>query len=170
MFNLETRIKWPNDIVMDNKKIAGIIIDSSIKGNIINYIVIGIGINLKVNVEKINLFLKDTIGLKQKITSIHNKASVRYGDRLILLKKILEMIEYYLNLVQNDTEYTKLFQIYKQLSNTIGKSICVYSHDNKEYLAFAYDIDPDCGLLIKKENNIIEKIYLGEISIREIDS
>ncbi|HEX6672933.1 MAG TPA: biotin--[acetyl-CoA-carboxylase] ligase, partial [Nitrososphaeraceae archaeon] len=79
LFNLETRIKWPNDIVIDNKKIAGILIDSSIKNNIINYVVIGIGINLKVDAEKIDLYLKHTIGL-QKITSIHNVTSIRYGD------------------------------------------------------------------------------------------
>jgi BirA family transcriptional regulator, biotin operon repressor / biotin---[acetyl-CoA-carboxylase] ligase len=169
-FNLETRIKWPNDIVIDNKKIAGIIMDSSIKDNIINYIVIGIGINLKVEVEKINSYLKHTVEPKQKITSIHNETSVRYGDELILLKKLLERIEYYLILVQNNIENIKLIQIYKHLSNTIGKNIYVYSHDNKKYSAFAYDIDNDCGLLIKKENNNREKVYFGEISIREIDS
>ena len=169
LFNLETRIKWPNDIVIDNKKIAGILIDSSIKNNIINYVVIGIGINLKVDAEKIDLYLKHTIGL-QKITSIHNVTSIRYGDRLILLKKILERIEHYLILVQNDIDNTKLIQIYKQLSNTIGKSIYVYSHDNKKYRAFAYDIDNDCGLLIQNESNNREKIHFGEISIREMDS
>ena len=170
LFNLETRIKWPNDIVIDNKKIAGILIDSSIKNDIINYIVIGIGINLKVEVKIINSYLKHTVGLEQKITSIHNETSVRSGDKLILLKKLLERIEHYLILAQNNIENTKLIQIYKQLSNTIGKSIYVYSHENKKYCAFAEDIDNDCGLLIKKESNNREKIYFGEISIREIDS
>ncbi|HJT84329.1 MAG TPA: biotin--[acetyl-CoA-carboxylase] ligase [Nitrososphaeraceae archaeon] len=167
LFNLETRIKWPNDIVIDNKKIAGILIDSSIKNDIINYIVIGIGINLNVEVKLINSYLKHTVGLAQKITSIHNETSVRSGDRLILLKKLLERIEYYLILAQNNIENTKLIQIYKQLSNTIGKSIYVYSHENKKYSAFAYDIDNDCSLLIKKEDKNREKIYFGEISIRE---
>ncbi|HET8794524.1 MAG TPA: biotin--[acetyl-CoA-carboxylase] ligase [Nitrososphaeraceae archaeon] len=167
LFNLETRIKWPNDIVIDNKKIAGILIDSSIKNDIINYIVIGIGINLKVEVKIINSYLKHTVGLEQKITSIHNETSVRSGDKLILLKKLLERIEHYLILAQNNIENTKLIQIYKQLSNTIGKSIYVYSHENKKYCAFAYDIDNDCSLLIKKEGNIKEKIYFGEISIRD---
>jgi BirA family biotin operon repressor/biotin-[acetyl-CoA-carboxylase] ligase len=55
--NLETRIKWPNDIVIDDKKLAGIIIDSSINDSNIDYVVIGIGINMMVDIIKIDLSL-----------------------------------------------------------------------------------------------------------------
>ena len=165
--NLETRIKWPNDIVIDNKKIAGIIIDSSINKNNIEYIVIGIGINIVVDILKINLFLSSIDRLSQKATSLQNEVKEISFDRFILLKRLLERMEYYLFLVQNKTDNTKIIEHYKKLSNILGKSIYVYRKDVKEFNAIAKDIDSDGGLILKRENKIIEKIYCGEISIRE---
>ena len=166
-YNLETRIKWPNDIVIDNKKIAGIIIDSSINKNNIEYIVIGIGINIVVDILKINLFLSSSDRLSQKATSLQNELKEISFDRFILLKRLLERMEYYLFLVQNTTENTKIIEHYKKLSNILGKSIYVYGKDVKEFSAIAKDIDRDGGLILKRENKIIEKIYYGEISIRQ---
>jgi biotin-(acetyl-CoA carboxylase) ligase len=76
-------------------------------------------------------------------------------------------MEYYLFLVQNKTDNTKIIEHYKKLSNILGKSIYVYRKDVKEFNAIAKDIDSDGGLILKRENKIIEKIYCGEISIRE---
>jgi len=165
--NLETRIKWPNDIVIDNKKIAGIIIDSSINASNIDYIVIGVGINIVVDILKINLFLPSSDKLTQKVTSLQNEVKEKLIDRFILLKKLLERIEYYLFLLQNEIDNTKIIESYKKLSNTLGKNIYVYGKDVKEFRAIAKDIDSDGGLILKRENNILEKIYFGEISIRE---
>ena len=72
-------------------------------------------------------------------------------------------------LVQNRTDNIKIIKIYKKLCDTLGKSIYVYGKDIKEFCAIAKDIDLDGGLVLKRENKIIEKIYCGEISIREIE-
>ena len=165
--NLETRIKWPNDIVIDDKKIAGIIIDSSINDSNIDYVVIGIGINMTVDIIKIDLSLASSDPLPQKVTSIQNENKEKCIDRFLLLKQLLKRIEYYLFLVENEKEKRKIIEIYKKLSNTLGKSIYVYGKDIKGYYAIAKDIDIDGGLILKRENKILEKIYCGEISIRE---
>ena len=165
--NLETRIKWPNDIVIDDKKIAGIIIDSSINDSNIDYVVIGIGINMMVDIIKIDLSLASSDLLPQKVTSIQNENKEKCIDRFLLLKQLLKRIEYYLFLVENEKEKRKIIEIYKKLSNTLGKSIYVYGKDIKGYYAIAKDMDLDGGLILKRENKILEKIYCGEISIRE---
>lgn len=166
-YNLETRIKWPNDIVINNKKIAGIIIDSSIEDSNIEYVVIGIGINIVVDTIKINLSLASIDLLSQKVTSIQNEIKEKGIDRFLLLKQLLKRIEYYLFLVENEKDNTKIIEIYKKFSNTLGKSVYVYGKDIKGYCAIAKDMDIDGGLILKRENKIIEKIYFGEISIRE---
>ena len=51
---LEFKIKWPNDIFIDEKKIGGILIENSIKKNIIEYIVIGFGLNIVSNPKQLN--------------------------------------------------------------------------------------------------------------------
>jgi BirA family biotin operon repressor/biotin-[acetyl-CoA-carboxylase] ligase len=165
--NLETRIKWPNDIVIDDKKLAGIIIDSSINDSNIDYVVIGIGINMMVDIIKIDLSLASSDLLPQKVTSIQNENKEKSIDRFLLLKQLLKRIEYYLFLVENEKEKRKIIEIYKKLSNTLGKSIYVYGKDIKGYYAIAKDMDLDGGLILKRENKILEKIYCGEISIRE---
>ena len=165
-YNLETRIKWPNDIVINNKKISGIIIDSSINNSNIDYMVIGIGVNIIVDILKINLSLASLDLLTQKVTSIQNEIKEKCIDRFLLLKQLLKRIEYYLFLVENEKDNTKIIEIYKKLSNTIGKSIFVYGKNIKGYSAIAENIDIDGGLLLKRQN-IIEKIYYGEISVKE---
>lgn len=167
--NLETRIKWPNDIVIDDKKLAGIIIDSSINDSNIDYVVIGIGINMMVDIIKIDLSLASSDLLPQKVTSIQNENKEKSIDRFLLLKQLLKRIEYYLFLVENEKEKRKIIEIYKKLSNTLGKSIYVYGKDIKGYYAIAKDMDLDGGLILKRENKILEKIYCGEISIRETE-
>lgn len=166
-YNLETRIKWPNDIIINNKKIAGIIIDSSIYNSNIEYIVIGIGVNIAVDIHKIDSSLASFDLLKQKVTSIQYEIKERCNDRFLLLKQLLKKIEHYLFLVENEKNNTKIIQIYKKFSNTIGKSVYVYGKDIKGYCAIAEDIDIDGGLILKRGNKKIEKIYYGEISIRE---
>ena len=52
--NLDFKIKWPNDIFVDEKKIGGILIENSIKNNIIEYIIIGFGLNIVSNPENLN--------------------------------------------------------------------------------------------------------------------
>ena len=165
-YNLETRIKWPNDIVINNKKISGIIIDSSINNSNIDYIVIGIGVNIIVDILKINLSLASLDLLTQKVTSIQNEIKEKCIDRFLLLKQLLKRIEYYLFLIENEKDNIKIIEIYKKLSNTIGKSIFVYGKNIKGYSAIAENIDIDGGLLLKRQN-IIEKIYYGEISVKE---
>ncbi len=166
--SLESRIKWPNDILIDNKKIAGIIIDSSINANNIEYVVLGIGINLMVDVFLINFYLSINNMLSHKVTSLAHELKGKCIDRFHLLKHLLEKIEYYLLLVENESDNSKIIDIYKRLCSTLGKSISIYRNNIKEYSAIAKDIDSDGGLIIHRENQAIEKIYFGEISIREI--
>ncbi len=166
-YNLKTQIKWPNDIVINNKKIAGILIDSSIGDSNIEYVVIGIGINIVVDIIKINFSLASIDLLSQKVTSIQNEIKEKGINQILLLKQLLKRIEYYLFLAENEKDNTKIIEIYKKVSNTLGKSVYVYGKDIKGYCAIAKDIDTDGGLILKRENKLIEKIYFGEISIRE---
>jgi BirA family biotin operon repressor/biotin-[acetyl-CoA-carboxylase] ligase len=62
-YNVDSKIKWPNDIIINNKKIAGIIIETSAEQDIINWIVAGIGVNinneLPKELEEISISLKE---------------------------------------------------------------------------------------------------------------
>lgn len=164
---LKTNIKWPNDILINEKKLAGILIDTNTNNSKNEYIVVGIGINIDVDIPKINLSIASNNILPTKVTSIHNEIKVTNIDRFILMKHLLGKIEFYLSLLEHDKYDTKIIEIYKKLSNTLGKRIIVYHEGLKKYSGIAKDIDNSGGLILERDDKLLEIIYSGEITIRE---
>ena len=164
---LKTSIKWPNDILINEKKLAGILIDTNTNNSKNDYIVVGIGINIDVDIPKINSSIASNNILPTKVTSIHNEIKVTNIDRFILMKHLLGKIEFYLSLLEHDKYDTKIIEIYKKLSNTLGKRIIVYHEGLKKYSGIVKDIDNSGGLILERDDKLLEIIYSGEITIRE---
>jgi BirA family biotin operon repressor/biotin-[acetyl-CoA-carboxylase] ligase len=165
--HLKTYIKWPNDILINDKKLAGILINSSVNNNNIDYIVIGIGINIKVNLNKIKLSIDPNNILPSEVTSLQHEIKRKRIDRFILLKHLLEKIEFYLSLLEHDKYHKKIIEIYKNLLNIVGKRIIVYQEGLKKYSGLVMDIDNNGGLILERDDKLREIIYSGEISIRK---
>jgi BirA family biotin operon repressor/biotin-[acetyl-CoA-carboxylase] ligase len=164
---LKTNIKWPNDILINEKKLAGILIDTNTNNSKNEYIVVGIGINIDVDIPKINSSIASNNILPTKVTSIHNEIKVTNIDRFILMKQLLGKIEFYLSLLEQDKYHAKIIEIYKKLSNTLGKRIIVYHEGLKEYSGIVKDIDNSGGLILERDDKLLEILYSGEITIRE---
>lgn len=154
---VETFIKWPNDITINNKKVAGILTELSTEVDKINYIVLGIGINTK------------TMKFSQEISEI---ATSLYKEgyeisRVDIVKAILEEFEkLYLQYV-NENVRKETLSICRKYSAIIGKDIYLIKEDEKE-LVRCLDINDDGNLIVRNENNIIQEIISGEISIRGV--
>jgi BirA family biotin operon repressor/biotin-[acetyl-CoA-carboxylase] ligase len=154
---VETFIKWPNDITINNKKVAGILTELSAEVDKINYIVLGIGINTK------------TMKFSQEISEI---ATSLYKEgyeisRVDIVKAILEEFEkLYLQYVNGNVRKETL-SICRKYSAIIGKDIYLIKEDEKE-LVRCLDINDDGNLIVRNENNIIKEIISGEISIRGV--
>ena len=58
--NIKPNVKWPNDVVIKGKKVAGMIVDASIESNLIESMVLGVGINFKVDIKHLESQLKRT--------------------------------------------------------------------------------------------------------------
>lgn len=150
----EGSIKWINDIYIQDKKIAGILCESSIdmKSDNIDYMVIGIGINVH-SYEKPDE-LKDVAGSIEDFTDTTI-------DRNNLITKILNnFYHYYSDL--NNTEY---LNIYRKHSYVLGKKIKVIQ-GLETFNAIAIDIDDKGGLIIEKEDHTRLTLTSGEISIK----
>lgn len=152
--NLNTKIKWVNDIYLNNKKICGILTESIIKDNS-SYVIVGIGLNV----------LKQTFDteLTSKVTTLEDETNIKYNI-LELIEKIV--YSFIINLHQMKTkEYIKT---YKEKSNVIGKNVEVNISNNKIY-GKAIDIDSDGELVIQTSDEII-KVFSGEITKLNIDN
>lgn len=152
---VETTIKWPNDIIINNKKVAGILTELSAEIERINYIVLGIGINVK------------TTEFSQEISEI---ATSLYKEgykisRVDIIRKILKEFEIlYLQYINKDSKEETL-DICRQYSAIIGKDVYLIKGEEKE-LVRCLDINQEGNLIVRTKNNIIREIISGEVSIR----
>ena len=151
-------IKWPNDLLIDQKKLGGVLIETSSgkKDNL--EIVIGIGINVFMK-------NKDSIEIDQDWTSLENYKN-RILDRNLIAANLLN------NLVQLTAKFKTIgFEGYKQAfenRNVLMNKDCeVLANGIVDYQGSVVGINDKGELLVKRNNEIINLRY-GEVSIREL--
>ncbi|MCK9267488.1 MAG: biotin--[acetyl-CoA-carboxylase] ligase [Alkaliphilus sp.] len=153
---LDALIKWPNDIVINGKKVCGILTEMAGELNKINYIVIGIGIN--VNVKD---FPEE---IKKHASSLFIEGNKKI-DRKILLVDILKKFENLYGAYMRNLNLNETLSIVRNYSAILGKNIRIIQGKSVK-MAGAVDINDDGLLLVETENGSRELISSGEISIR----
>ncbi len=140
------RLKWTNDVLIDGKKVCGILCE--LAGEVENpLIIVGIGINVNNPAPK----EFNAISLKD----VHGK---RLNRSEVLGKVLRSFAKYYRMLTGGD--WAKIRERWKELSDTLGKDVVVRVA-GREYKGKAIDIDEDGALLLEKDGKIV-RIYSGE--------
>ncbi len=147
---LEAQIKWPNDVFIHNKKFAGILTEMNAEVDKVNFVVIGIGLN--VNNDKKSLVAQAT-SLKEQLG--HSVS------RLSLLQELLRRMENNY-LLLGDKGSKVIIDKWRNFSFTLGRHVKVYCQ-NKHIEGCAVDIDQDGALLVRKASGIIQKISSGDV-------
>lgn len=150
-------IKWPNDLVIEGRKAAGILTEMSAEMDCIHYVVIGIGIN--VNTRKFPEELSQAISLRQ-VTG----HSFRRAELIALCMKFFE--DYYTRFEQTE-DLSLLIDDYNRLLVNQGQQVRVLE-PNHEYTGLALGINKEGELLVRCEDGHLEEIYAGEVSVRGI--
>ncbi len=143
MFGLDTKIKWPNDVLVDDKKICGILCETVSEHNRIKYVVIGIG----VNVERIDFEGE----IEYTATSVGNEYSgeIELDHNEIVIDIINNLDRYILRSgLFTEDENREIINRIRASSATVGKMVRVITPDS-EYDAKALDIADDGGLIVK---------------------
>jgi BirA family biotin operon repressor/biotin-[acetyl-CoA-carboxylase] ligase len=161
--NLNSRIKWPNDIVIEGKKVAGILVDLSTEGEKINYAVIGIGINANVDFSKTTLAIVNNDGNSSEhlsrytgVTSLKNELFNRSVDVSEMTQMLLEKLEhYYLKLESEGPENIR--NEWKKRADTLGKVVKVRKQ-NEIVEGIAIGIDVDGILLVKAHDSSVHRL------------
>lgn len=155
---LEVGIKWPNDLVVGTKKICGILTEMNAEIDYINYVVIGVGIN--VNVKK---FPEE---LSEKATSLFNEQG-KEVRRAVLMAKIMQLFEENYERFLKEQNLAFLQEAYNQLLVSRGREVTVLEPGH-EYHAHAIGINETGELLVRKEDGKEEAVFAGEVSVRGI--
>lgn len=155
---LPVGIKWPNDLVLEKKKICGILTEMELSENQIADVVIGVGIN--VNTTE---FPKE---LRDKATSLYLQKGCKV-ERESLLQQILKEFgqQYERFLEIQDLSFLK--DAYNQMLINKGKEVLVLEPGH-EYQAKALGVNEKGELLVKKNDGSVEAVFAGEVSVRGI--
>lgn len=154
----EARIKWPNDIVINGKKVCGILTEMSTEIQWINHVVIGVGIN--VNTENFPEELAETA------TSLYLENGKRQ-QRSLLIAEVLKQFERYYDLFINAGNLSAMQEQYNKLLVNCGREVKVLEPGH-EFTGQAVGINETGELLVRTEDGKIRQIYAGEVSVRGI--
>lgn len=150
----DVKIKWVNDIYIDGKKVCGILTEGSINADKkLDYAVVGIGINV---IASENGFPDDIKNIATAIFTENTEGNIKEKIVADVVNKFFDMYN------GKDTDYVNR---YKEYSYLTGKEINIISADSVR-LATVLGITDDCHLLVKNENDEIEEISSGDVSVR----
>lgn len=149
------RIKWVNDLLIDGKKICGILTEGAInpKNQSFDWVVLGIGINVYRPENDFNDEIKQIAGalFKEKKENLRNT----------LCAEFLNLFEEYCK----NLESKSFLEDYRNRLAFLGDGIFVL-REGEKIPAKALDVDDDCNLLVEYEDSSREYLYSGEITIR----
>ena len=136
LYKINAFLKWPNDVVIQGKKISGVITESNYLGNKLDYIVLGIGINVNFEINSLPTSIRSTSTTLQ--TELNKKVNL-----IKLLTELLNDLAFsYLNLPSHNSI---IIPEWKLLINTLNQKVII-SLNNVDYIGTATDIFEDGSL------------------------
>ncbi|MHB1686056.1 MAG: biotin--[acetyl-CoA-carboxylase] ligase [Ignavibacteriaceae bacterium] len=151
LFQLKMELKWPNDVLVNGKKICGILLESTSQGSKIERVVIGIGLNVNQALFQ-GSFNLDPTSIRLEVGEI--------VEREKLLAELLNSFEETIQKI--DSAPKEIMKDWKDRCNLIGEKISIIEDGTTKYGVFE-DLD-DEGFLLLKTKNKIEKIHFGDVS------
>ncbi len=154
--SVSPKIKWVNDIFIDNKKICGILTEAvtNFESGMLDCVVVGIGINVKTKNEDFPMELQNKAGsiFIDDDSFIRNQLTAEIINNVLKISKKLE-----------DKDF---MPAYKQRSMILGEHI-LYKKDNNWHEGYASDIDDYGGLIVFTADGQKITLNSGEVSIKK---
>lgn len=156
-------IKWPNDIVLEGRKLCGILTEMGSEMDRVNYVVVGIGINIGQEKDDFPENIRDK-AVSLKSYAMENRLNLPKIKRNDIIKETLIQLErLYGFLLEGNTR--AVTNEWRSASATLGKKVRVL-FKNSEYQGVAEDITEEGHLLVYCDDGQLREIVSGEISVR----
>lgn len=158
---INAKIKWPNDIVCSGMKLCGILTEMNAELDEINYLIVGIGINVNLDKEDFHEELHSTA------TSIKMEKGSTVS-RKELVKSILNNFEAYYKAFLKTGSISRFMSEYREKSAVIGKEVNIIS-STVQLKGKVLDISEEGQLLVQLEDGTVKEIISGEVSLRGLE-
>jgi BirA family transcriptional regulator, biotin operon repressor / biotin---[acetyl-CoA-carboxylase] ligase len=150
---LDVGIKWPNDVLIGDKKVCGILTEVNASINKLNYVVVGIGIDMNVDVP---LFPPD---LQKGATSLKHELDTEINGAMLVQKFLLNFEKLYKEFT--DDKFPEILNEWRALSKTIGRKVEVRTR-GQTITGEAVGINKDGILILELNDGSLKKIISGE--------
>lgn len=147
---VEARIKWPNDILVEDRKLAGILTELSAETDRVRFVVIGIGINVNTSLSV----------LPPQATSLKEEAQKKIS-RVELVQEILVGLENWYERLKRQG-FAPVVERWKELSSTLGKRVRLVDPGG-EVEGEAVDLDKTGALMIRNDAGLIVSKIAGDV-------
>ncbi|MFH1003141.1 MAG: biotin--[acetyl-CoA-carboxylase] ligase [Chloroflexota bacterium] len=152
---LDGQVKWPNDVLINGRKVCGILTESALKEATVDYAIIGIGLN-------VNLPAADLAGITPAATSLAVELGRAVPRRDLICRLLLEMEQLYLSLRGGGS----LYQEWRDNLVTLGKPVRV-TVGRVVYEGVAEDVARDGRLRLRQPDGRMVDITAGDVTLRE---
>ena len=156
-FGLRAAIKWPNDILHDGRKLVGILTEMSAEMDCVNYVVIGIGINVNIAPEEF------PAELRAIATSLMQMKGAPL-PRVAFLQELLRVLDDLYASVQREG-FAPVLAAWREYAVTLGQEVRVIGPAGEEFEGVAVDIDAEGALLVDTAEGR-RRVLAGDVSIR----
>lgn len=150
LFNLDVRVKWPNDLLLNKKKLTGLLSEMETRGDMVEFLNIGIGINVNNqprDYEPRAVSLKDV--LKKTVS------------RRLILETFLDDFKTLVSPLIQPAGCGRIIDQWKEMTSTIGSRVRIETM-TEVYEGLAVDVDETGALLIKDAAGKTKKIIYGD--------
>jgi BirA family biotin operon repressor/biotin-[acetyl-CoA-carboxylase] ligase len=156
-YGLRTEIKWPNDVLVGNRKICGILVETRSSTRELNFVILGVGINanvhcitfLPVPIESTATSVQDELGRKIQLSR--------------LLQAVLEELEIFYDLFIA-SGFQSILTRWKTYANFIGHEVVITEH-GEAFCGMACDIDEDGELVLRLKDGSLRQFHSGTVSM-----
>lgn len=152
---IQVLIKWPNDLVFNNRKLAGILAEVNGEADLVNYLIIGLGLNVN----------QTAADFPAELGSIATSLQMIKGTQLsrkLILQEFLRIFEDNYNAI-GTAGLSEIIQYAKLHSATLGKTVRINQGYQRFLSGEAFDLDQDGSLWLKDASGEVVRVYAGEI-------
>ena len=156
--SLEIQIKWPNDIIISGKKLAGILTEMSSQVDYINHVTVGVGINV------------NRTEFPEEIRETASSLCLECGHtvkRAPLIAAVMERLEDNYDIFLRTLDLSGLLERYSALLVNRDREVTVLGA-KEQYRAYALGINSTGELIVRREDGSTEEIFAGEVSVRGV--
>ena len=151
---LQPAIKWPNDVLLEGRKVSGILSESDVSGEAVNYAIVGIALNVSLDTSTMPEIADTATSLKQVLGR-------EVSRQQVLIALLHEFETLYLTLRRGES----IQQEWLQRLETLGKNVTVRCGDEVQD-GYAESVDEDGNLIIRRPDGELITVAAGDVTLR----